>query len=331
MNFLMICILILSNMKIFQGKSEEYYECLNTQKTIKSSSECTNIKIPDSDEYKCCSMKITFNNESSFNCFPLENKYTESQELLKEYISKRSLAGLFGTMGGQMEIECGNEIKMTENYEKLSDEFLNCYNNHMNGTQNENDCINNDIPNKEGSKCCYIETSTINNNGNIIDDKRCYIIQDEYFTKEKNLSNYLLDESNSKSLDQIINTNVTINCKNYGTYFFNGQVKYTGPISSSNETIETNSIINYTDNIDSNFDKISRPEKEKSNSKTWIIIVVIIACIIFIGIIILIIAIYYKKKKNSLANNNNNKNDITKDNSVKEVNSKTNNTNTSTG
>ena len=38
----------------------------------------------------------------------------------------------------------------------------------MTGTQNEYDCINNDIAEQEGSKCCFEETSTINNNGNII-------------------------------------------------------------------------------------------------------------------------------------------------------------------
>ena len=78
-----------------------------------------------------------------------------------------------------MEINCGNNLKIEENYKKLSDEYLNCYNNHINGTEIENDCILNDIPEEEGSKCCFVETSTKNKIGNIINDKRRYVIQDK--------------------------------------------------------------------------------------------------------------------------------------------------------
>ena len=117
-------------------------------------------------------------------------------------------------------------MKATENYEKFSDEYLSCYDSHKKGVNNENDCTKNEIPTKEGSKCCFLESYQINNNGTIIDDKRWYIIQDEYFTKEKNFNNYLLDESNIKSLAQIININITtIKCKKYETFFFQGNSK----------------------------------------------------------------------------------------------------------
>ena len=67
-------------------------------------------------------------------------------------------------------------MKAAKNYEKFSDEYLSCYDSHKKGVNNENDCTKNEIPTKEGSKCCFLESSQINNNGTIIDDKRCYII-----------------------------------------------------------------------------------------------------------------------------------------------------------
>ena len=159
---LFIYILILLHIKNIKGRSEEFYKCINLEKTVSDSSICTNIKIPDSEGYKCCSMKIIFNNNSSYNCFALETKYTINQETLNEYISKRSLASLFSSVGGQMEIECGDNLKFEEKYTKLSDEYLNCYNNHIQGIENENDCIKNNIPIGEGSKCCFVETSIEN-------------------------------------------------------------------------------------------------------------------------------------------------------------------------
>ena len=100
-------------------------------------------------------------------------------------MSNNSLASLFGPKGGQMEIDCGKNIKSTQNYGKMSDEYLNCYKNHMNGADNENDCQKYDIPENEKSKCCFLESLQQDNEGNIINDKRCYIINDEYLTKEK--------------------------------------------------------------------------------------------------------------------------------------------------
>jgi len=80
-----------------------------------------------------------------------------------------------------MEINCGNNLKIEENYKKLSDEYLNSYNNHITGIANENDCILNDIHKEEGSKCCFVRnTLTKNKIGNIINDKRYYVIQDKW-------------------------------------------------------------------------------------------------------------------------------------------------------
>ena len=186
MNFLLFLI-----MKNIQGKSEEFKECINPDKNVYSVSDCTRIKIPDSEGYKCCSMKIIFNQESSYSCINLENKYTTSQEVLNEYMSKKNISYLFASIGGKMEIDCGNNITISENYKKLSEEYLNCYNNHIKSIENENNCTKNDIPANEGYKCCFIETSTKSQNGKIINDKRCFLIQNEYFTKNKNLKNYL--------------------------------------------------------------------------------------------------------------------------------------------
>ena len=110
-NIVFIFFLILLRIKNLKGRSEEFNECINLEKTINAPSDCTDIKIPDSDGYKCCSMKIIHNNNSSYNCLALENKYTISQEVLNEYISKTSISFLFSSVEGQMEIECGNELK----------------------------------------------------------------------------------------------------------------------------------------------------------------------------------------------------------------------------
>ena len=39
---------------------------------------------------------------------------------------------------------------------------------------------------------------------------------------QKKFNNYLLDDSNIKSLEKIINTNITIKFKNYDLFFFQG-------------------------------------------------------------------------------------------------------------
>ena len=68
--------LILSQMQKIEGRSEEFNQCVNLENPVVSSSDCTNIKIPEYEGYKCCSMKITFNNESTYSCLTIENKYT---------------------------------------------------------------------------------------------------------------------------------------------------------------------------------------------------------------------------------------------------------------
>ncbi len=282
MNSYFLCILILLvYLEQLKGFSEEYYDCLDSDNIVNSHSDCTSINIPESEGYKCCSIKVSYESTSSYNCFPIENKYTTSQELLNEYITKKNLAFLFGDTGGKIEIECPNQMKTTENYEKFSDEYLNCYESHKKGVNNENDCTKYEIPTKEGNKCCFLESSQINNDGTIVDDKRCYIIQNEYFKEKKNFSDYLLDESNIKSLDQIINTNITIKCKNYDKFFFQGIYK---PFSNNKNKTEPDP---------------TESEKEKSKSKleAWIIVLIIIGGLIFLIGIGIIFFLAYRKKK----------------------------------
>jgi len=346
MKSLMIFSLILLILEKLKGKSLEYYLCLDPNKSVRSTSTCTSLKIPESDGYKCCGMKITINKTSSYSCFAIEKKYTTSQEVLDEYISAGSLAILFSSIGGQIEIECGNDMKITQNYEKISDEYLNCYNSHINATENENDCTKNNIPDKEGSKCCFVETSEINNNGNIIDDKRCYIIQDEYFTKDKDLNDYLLDQSGSGNLDEIINTNVTIKCKNYDKYYFQGKYVPINPVNNilndhtndsssdlylkdhttddstnfnlNEQTTESSTDLNLNESI---INRFPLPEKEKkSKLKSWAIIIIILAFVIIIGIITLIIILYCRSKKIKLESDK--KNEVGND-SEKDINNKT--------
>ena len=291
MNMFIIYYLIFLQIKNIEGRSEEFNECVNVEKTVNSISKCTNIKIPDSEGYKCCSMKITFNQDSSYSCIALENKYTTSQEILNNYISKTNISSLFASIGGKMEIDCGNKLKIEENYKKLSDEYLNCYNNHIKGIENKNYCTNNDIPSSEGSKCCFVETSSKSQTGNIINDKRCYIIQDEYFTENKNLKNFLLDESNN-NLDEYNNVNITINCKNYGIFFYSGFDKSIKNTYSSDNIQETEIIDETRD-----FQTLRPKPLEESGIKAWVIILIILGAIIFIGIIILIVFLYLRRNK----------------------------------
>ena len=286
-NILIINLIFFMQIKNIEGRSEEFKECVNVDKTVYSSSDCTSIKIPDSEGYNCCAMKITFNQDSSYSCMALEKKYTTNKKVLNEYMSKNNISFLFASVGGQVEIDCGYELKISDNYKKLSDEYLNCYNNHIKGIENENNCTQNDIPSNEGSKCCFVETSTEKDNGNIVNDKRCFLIQDEYFTKNKNLNDYLLDESNN-NLDDYHKTNITITCKNYGKFF------YSGFDNSKNQydTVETTEII----------DPRKRTPIPKTSSesglKAWALILIILGGIIFIsGIIIIILCCLRKNKK----------------------------------
>ena len=311
MNSFFLCFLILLEyLKQLKGFSEEYYECLDSDKTISSHSGCTSIEIPENEGYKCCSTKVSYKAEVFYNCFPIKSIYTTSKDQLYEYISKSNLAFLFGDTGGELEIACPNGIVTTENYEKLSEEYLSCYDSHKKGVNNESDCTKNEIPTREGSKCCFLESSQINNNGTIIDDKRCYIIQDEYFTK-KNFNNYLLDESNIQSLDQIINTNITIKCKNLDTFSFPVSSKSTSNIeidddqekpskSTSNIEIDDDQTkpSKSFSSIEIDDEKKTEPESQKGKSKvkTWEIVLIIVVGLIFlVGIGLLIFWLYRKK------------------------------------
>lgn len=294
-------------MQCFQDKSEEFYDCLNPDKIVNNSFECTFIKIPESDEYKCCSMKVVFGNNITYNCFTLESKFAKDQKSLDEYTSSISLSSLFGTSGGEIEIECENNsknISSTHIYEKISDEFTNCYNNHINGVDNERECLVYDIPEKEMSKCCYLETAQKDIKGNIIRDKRCYIIQNEYFTKEKDLNIYLLEKTHKKSLEQIHDINITINCKNQDIFHF---------ISTSANDINPTIV-----NSDTSTDIMPRDNNtyrniKKSESKTKIIVIVVIVCIVtLIGISILIY--YCIKKRKKVLETNCNESEVNKSN-----------------
>ena len=293
MNLFIIYLIFFLELKNIEGRSEEFNKCVDLTNTVFSASDCTNIKIPDSEGYNCCAMKITFNQDSTYSCLALEKKYTISQEVLNEYMSKKNLSFLFASVGGKMEIDCGNKLKISENYKKLSSEYLNCYNNHIKGIDNENNCTQNDIPASERSKCCFVETSTKSDNGNIINDKRCYVIQDEYFTKNKNLNNYLLDESNN-NLDEYSNTNITISCKNYDTFFFSG-------FDKTIKSYRNSDIVEETESIDTSGDIIS---SSNSGLKPWAIILIILGGIIFIGTIIFIVLCCFRKKKNESGKKN---------------------------
>ena len=245
---------LILNFERIKGKSYEYYNCINPNKQVNNPSECTSIQIPDSEGYKCCSMKIVFKGEHSYNCFALESEYTKSKKILDEYITNISLASYFGTKGGQIEIECGQDMISTENYEKYSDEFKNCYKGNLKGVENETECLNNNIPEREVSKCCFVETSQIIN-GTIINDKRCYIIKDEYFSKNKNLNDYILDQTKETNLDKLSNINITIRSKNNDTFYFIGKSydketsSPSSEISSNNETNNTEIIIPSSEDI----------------------------------------------------------------------------------
>ena len=295
MNNIIIYLLFLLNIEILKCRSEEFEKCINLERAINSPSDCINIKIPDYEGYKCCSMKIGYNGDSSYSCLALENKYATSKEVLNEYLSKKDISFLFASFGGQMEVECGGYLHTIENYKKYSNEYLNCYNNNIKGIENETDCIENDIPSSEGSKCCFVETSIQTNDGNIINDKRCYLIKDDYFTKDKNLNSYLLDESNINSLDEINNTNVTIICKNYDKfYFISKQKNENNPLPSNDNQDEIES--------DETIQRIPPPPIKDSSSRAWVIILIILGIIIFVGIIIAVIIVIYRRKKKKMQN-----------------------------
>lgn len=318
--FLIICLILYSNE--LQGDSQEYYNCINPTKKINNSSQCTSIVIPDSDGCKCCAMKISINGNTSYNCFALENEHTKTKESLNEFISNQGLSALFSKVGGNIDIDCGEEITLTQNIKKLSDTFLNCYENHLNGVENENDCFEHEIPKEENCKCCYLETSRKFKNGSFIKDKRCYIIDDLYFSQEKNLTNFLLDQSNVDSIEQIKNINVTINCKNHEKYYFPNNFKIdnlppSNDIINNSEDLKDNndskdsedSRDNENNDEEVSFrDKIKNRNNNSSGLKTWIIVMIAtIFSIILLAVMIFVIMNKIKViKNNEIPKDNNN-------------------------
>ena len=50
-----IYFLIILQIENIESRSEEFDICVDLERNINSSLDCTNIKIPDLEEYKCCS------------------------------------------------------------------------------------------------------------------------------------------------------------------------------------------------------------------------------------------------------------------------------------
>ena len=289
MTKVMLFILLLYGLNGLIEKSDEFYECLNPDKIVKSASECTSIEINETEGYKCCSMKITYNKNSSYNCFAIEIEYTKNKSIFDEYIANNSIASIYEATGGQMEIECGDKLRVTQNYEKVSDEYMRCYKSHVNGVQEADECYKYVIPEKENSNCCFIENIKLINS-KITTDKRCYIIQNDYLTNTNNLNNYLLDNSNVESLDEIKNSNITIKCKDYGTFYFTSEFDQ----------------ITQQDKIDkddgSNNSSMGR-KKESGISKGVIVGVVVAGIIVLIGASYLVYYCINKSGKDKNANN----------------------------
>jgi len=291
--FIILFLILLSNIEC---KTEEYYECINPDNTISDPSKCTSIKIPVSDGYKCCTMKIQYGTETSYNCFAIETEYTKDSKTLNDYMSKRNLDFLFTSTGGQMSVDCGNFLSVQKTYKKYSDSFLNCYNGHIQGVENESNCYDIDIPEEENSKCCYLEKLQHNENGGIISDKRCYIIDNIYFSGEKDLSDFVLDESNLNSLNDINDTNIIIKCKNTDAFYLN-------KIDDNIEVIESTLKLDFNIEMDSDIPPIEEPEKKKSGLSSLKMGLIIGACVIFvIGGLTIFIICYCKKKGANSAN-----------------------------
>ena len=275
--FVSFCIILLIN-KI-QSKSKEYYKCINLNQGIYYTSTCTSIKIPEKDGYKCCSMKIKYNGRSSYNCLPIQNNLSQSIELLKEYASSNGLSSLFASQGGELEINCGENLTITEEYKNLSKEYFNCFNSYIDGANNLSDCHNNNIPAEDKGKCCYVETYQHKENNSFTHDKRCYILNDEYFSGKKNIGNFVLDLSNLKSLEELNNSNITVNCKNYPIFYY--------PKRSDNDPASE--------------DRDIYSEENNSGLETWIIIIIVIASLLLISSIS--VFVYCKKKGKNLLTN----------------------------
>ena len=313
-------LLICSTINPIQSQSEEYFECISPEKESISPSDCIDVKIPEKDGFSCCAMRVTLGQNISYNCFALENKFIQNATLFDLYVaSQKNYQFLFDNLGGDIEIICQNNLTKSENFEKLSDEYFSCNNYHLNGVDNETSCLQIDIPTKDGSKCCYLESYQFNTEGKVIKDKRCYLIPNEYFSKNKTLNNYLIDATNLKNLDNIFNTNVTIKCNDYEAFNYNSKILINGTIIPVNDnptqTIITEKII--TENIKT--DEINNTDfstgesdilrgREKSSDsgvKSWVIILIIIGSLIIIGAIIISVVYCNKRKLKTISENKN--------------------------
>lgn len=310
--FIIIILILLTNI---QSKTEEYYECINPDKTINSQSKCTSIKIPVSDGYKCCALEIQYGSEISYNCFAIETEYTKDSQTLNEYMSKRNLDFLFTSTGGKMSIDCGDFLNIEKYYKKYSDSFLNCYNGHTRGVEKESDCYEIVIPEEENSKCCYLEKIQINENGNTISDKRCYIIDNIYFSGNKKLSDFILDTSNLNSLDDIIDTNIIIKCKNIDTFYLKKiddnlflNTEFSNNFIKTNEVVETTLKSELDILIGSDIPPKENIEKKKSGLPLWSIIVIVVGGAIIVGVVIIIIIYCSNKRRENNSNVNTNPN-----------------------
>ena len=120
-----------------------------------------------------------------------------------------------------------------------------------------------------------------------------------------------MDESNIQSLDQIINTNITIKCKNLDTFSFPVSSKSTSNIeidddqekpskSTSNIEIDDDQTkpSKSFSSIEIDDEKKTEPESQKGKSKVkiWEIVLIIVVGLIFlVGIGLLIFWLYRKK------------------------------------
>lgn len=284
--FFILLISLILHKKYFLKKSNEFYECINPAKQVSNQFECNNIKIPDTDGYKCCSMEVTYKSDTKYSCFAIESEYARNIETLENYITTRSIDAFFESSGGQIVVNCGN-LLFEKTFNKKGNNYLNCYKGHINMVNREDECINNDIPYEDGGRCCFMETDSQNYvTGLKTEDKRCFIINDKYFIDNKILNNFIKEESNIDNLDQIKNTNITIKCKNYETLSYNSIIERNYNSNNTNDIIIGNN--NDIEIFTPTSNNTSSSEKKPGIGVIIIAITLPIIFVIFIvGIVIL--------------------------------------------
>lgn len=90
MNFIYIFFLILLYIKELKGNSKGYYECLYPDKVVNSADECIKINIIAPEDFKCCSMKISYKNNSSYSCIALEKNILQVKKNLTNIYQKEA-------------------------------------------------------------------------------------------------------------------------------------------------------------------------------------------------------------------------------------------------